>query len=307
MKQLMNIWNVKWIHVHSDEISQINEILKTYDFHEIIEEDLLEWHTQEKIDIYDDYLFIVLHFPKYNSVNRRYVMNEFDIILWKNFIITVTKYKTNHIERIRKEYEQEIKESESDEKYKITPYYILYKIVDVMYDKTIKMLIRSNKDIVEMEEWLFSSQKLNQNVLEDMMIKKRNYVVLKHAFIPQEEIITDLQKELPKLYEEDLDVYFEDALFKLDRIQSQITVLYETIEALADTYNWLLTIQTNAIVKLLTIITAIMWMLTLISWIYWMNVQLPTLRWYWTFALIISTMVIVSVTFIYVFKKKKLL
>ncbi|MEF2175184.1 MAG: magnesium transporter CorA family protein [Candidatus Absconditabacteria bacterium] len=304
---MMNIGNVKWIHVHSDEISQINEILKTYDFHEIIEEDLLEGHTQEKIDIYDDYLFIVLHFPKYNSVNRRYVMNEFDIILGKNFIITVTKYKTNHIERIRKEYEQEIKESESDEKYKITPYYILYKIVDVMYDKTIKMLIRSNKDIVEMEEGLFSSQKLNQNVLEDMMIKKRNYVVLKHAFIPQEEIITDLQKELPKLYEEDLDVYFEDALFKLDRIQSQITVLYETIEALADTYNGLLTIQTNAIVKLLTIITAIMGMLTLISGIYGMNVQLPTLRGYWTFALIISTMVIVSATFIYIFKKKKLL
>jgi hypothetical protein len=33
-----------------------------------------------------------------------------NIILWKDFIITITKYPTNNIEKIRQEYENEIKE-----------------------------------------------------------------------------------------------------------------------------------------------------------------------------------------------------
>jgi Mg2+ and Co2+ transporter CorA len=46
---------------------------------------------------------------------------------------------------------------EDPEKYKISPYYILYKIIDVMFDKSLKILNKVNKDIVELEEEIFSA------------------------------------------------------------------------------------------------------------------------------------------------------
>ena len=147
--------------------------------------------------------------------------------------------------------------AESDEDFKISPYYILYKIIDTMYDKSIKMLNKSSKDVANLEEQLFISQTLEKNLLENLTIKKRNVVSLKHIFAPHKEIIDELQNALPKFYKEDLDVYFEDLEYKLEKIMNNIAISFENVESLADTYNSLMNIKTNSMINVLTIFAAI--------------------------------------------------
>lgn len=76
-------------------------------------------------------------------------------------------------------------------------------------------------------------------------------------FIPHKEILEELQKALPKFYKEDLDVYFEDLEYKLEKIMNTIAVSFENIESLAETYNSLMTIKTNSMIGVLTIFTAL--------------------------------------------------
>jgi len=176
MKNILHFGNIDWIHLFEPQKDEILELVKKYDFHELIEEDLLELTNQEKIDVYEDYMFIVVNFPKYNAENKKYFLNEFSIILGKNIIVTMTKFDTNHIKSIIDEYSEELKTRESDEEFKISPYYILYKILDTMYDKSIKMLTQSSKDVANLEEQLFASNKLEKTLLESLTIKKRNIV-----------------------------------------------------------------------------------------------------------------------------------
>jgi magnesium transporter len=176
MKNILHFGNTDWIHLFEPQKDEILELVKKYDFHELIEEDLLELTNQEKIDVYEDYMFIVVNFPKYNEENKKYFLNEFSIILGKNIIVTMTKFDTNHIKSIIEEYSEELKTRESDEEFKISPYYILYKILDTMYDKSIKMLTQSSKDVASLEEQLFTSNKLEKILLENLTIKKRNIV-----------------------------------------------------------------------------------------------------------------------------------
>ena len=70
-----------------------------------------------------------------------------------------------------------------------------------MFDKTLKLLTKSTRDITFLEEKIFMNNGLNKTLLEDMMIKRRNLVFLKHLFIPQEEIILELQKTIEKFYD----------------------------------------------------------------------------------------------------------
>ena len=176
MKTVLHFGNIDRIHLFEPQKDEINALVDTYDFHELIEEDLFELTNQEKIDIYEEYMFIVLNFPKYNAEMKKYFLNEFSIILGKNVIVTMTKFDTNHIKSIIEEYSEELKTRESDEDFKISPYYILYKILDTMYDKSIKMLTQSAKDVVSLEEQLFISSKLEKKLLENLTIKKRNIV-----------------------------------------------------------------------------------------------------------------------------------
>jgi Mg2+ and Co2+ transporter CorA len=128
--------------------------------------------------------------------------NEFNIILGKEFIVSVTKYHTNHIESIRKEYNQDLHEDEDrdEHKFKISPYYILYKIIDVMYDKVLLALQRFNQDLNELEEAVFDENYSSKELLEKMLLKKRNIVFLKHVILPQVEIVEELQKATINFY-----------------------------------------------------------------------------------------------------------
>ena len=176
MKTVLHFGNTDWIHLSDPHNDELTQLVQTYDFHELIQEDIFEVTNQEKIDVYEEFMFIVLNFPKYQLEYSKYFLNEFSIILGKNVIVTMTKFDTNHIQSIIKEYSQELETRDSDEEFKISPYYILYKILDTMYDKSIKMLTKSSKDVMKLEEQVFTSNKLDKSLLENLTIKKRNIV-----------------------------------------------------------------------------------------------------------------------------------
>jgi len=293
MKTILHFDKIDRIHLSNPQEGEIAEIVKKYDFHELIEEDLYEVTIQEKIDVYEDFIFVVLNFPKYNPLIRKYYLNEFSIVLGKNVILTMSKYETNHISKLVEEYKQELAERDADEAFKISPYYILYKVIDTMYDKAIRDLSKSSKDVNTMEEAMFARNTVERNMLENLTIKKRNIVFLKHTFLPHEEILEELQKIIPQFYKEELDVYFEDLESKLGKITNTINISFENTDSLGETYNTLMTIKTNSVINVLTIFSVITGVLTLISGIYGMNVTLPGAPKEYFFLVIMSIMVIV--------------
>lgn len=199
---ILKIGNIKWIYLSRPDRKQLEATIKDLDLHEMVEQDILEPSAHDKIDRYDDCIFLVMHFPKYNEKLGKYVSNEMNIILGKDFIITITKYPTNNIEKIRQEYVSEIKEEgDETEEYKISPYYILYKIIDVMYDKVLLGLNKFNLDLMEMEKQAFDKNFVDTDFLKKILVKKRNTVLLKTIFTPHEEILIELQKATAHFYE----------------------------------------------------------------------------------------------------------
>lgn len=294
-----------WYHENAPTAEYLDDLVEKYDLHEIIEEDLEERSTQDKIDVYDQCLFVVLHFPKYNTNNQKYLLNEFSIILAKDSLVTLTKYTTSHIEKIKEKYEEDIKEREDDEDFKISPYYILYRVIDVMYDKLLRSLRLFTRDIRAIEEKIFDSHHLEKNILEQIMVKRRNLIILKHAILPQQEIMEELQEETLKLFGGELDVYFEDLESKIDKILWTISMLDEDIESLYNTYDALVNMKTNSIITILTIFTAIIWVMTLITGRYGMNVTLPWSRSPLIITYIAGWMIIISLAMLFFFHRKR--
>jgi len=75
------IGNVSWTHLSNPTKEEISALVEKYDLHELVEEDLLELNTQDKIDAYDEHIVLVLHFPKMNYSTTNYSLNEFNIVL----------------------------------------------------------------------------------------------------------------------------------------------------------------------------------------------------------------------------------
>lgn len=306
LKNVLKIWKIKWIHLSKPTHHELEEAIKNLDLHEMVEQDLIEPSAHDKIDVYDDCIFLVIHFPKYNEKLWKYLSNEMNIILGRDFIITITKYPTNNIEKIRQEYEQEIKEEwEEAEEYKISPYYVLYKIIDVMYDKILLGLNKFNLDLMEMEKQVFDKSFVDTDLLKKVLIKKRNTVLLKTIISPQEEILVELQKVTANFYEGDLDVYFEDLEYKTSKILGHISIIHENIDSIGEIFNTLTNMMTNKNIGILTVLTVIIWIMTMISGIYGMNIGLPFQDYPGAFIVLMVFMVIMAVFTVLIFKKKK--
>lgn len=94
-------------------------------------------------------------------------------------------------------------------------------------------------------------------------------------FQPQMAVLVQLEDHMKKLFNDEIEAYFEDLEDKMQKIITDISVLEEQIESVEDAFKSMIDIQTNSIIKFLTIFSAFMLPLTLITSFYGMNITLP--------------------------------
>jgi len=293
-------------HLINPNHQEIDDLVKKYDLHEIVEKDLKENYTQDKIDVYDKVMFLVLHFPKYEKLSRKHYSNEFNFIVGKDFLLSFSKHTTKTIENIKVQYANDLKEADKEDKELMnSPYYILYRIIDELHDKVLIGLRKFTKDVNLVQEQIFEDKFSDKSLLSDLLIKSRNIAFLKNMLVPQEEILEELNKTTLKLFEGNLDVYFEDLQYKVDKLNNLIETLTDNIESLSNKYNTLVSLKTNTIVSVLTIVTVIVWIMTLVTGFYGMNVELPWQNQGFMRLVVLVAMILFALAMVFIFRKKR--
>lgn len=274
MIRQLTINQIKWIDVVGASEWEKWEILKKYNFHELDIEACLEWNQRPRIDQYpeDRYSFIIYHFPKYDLKRKLYLLNEFNIFFSKDYIITFRDYPFSQIDAIFNHYDG-LNQTQKDEDIKFTTGYILYEITQAMLEKMFGVLKKSSQDVKSLENSVF--EKADSFLVRDIMLKKRNIVVLKNMFTPQVMVLKHIEQVINKIYDSEMEVYFEDLEDKLDQIINDIKILWEQIDNVEDAFKSIIDIRTNNTVKLLTFFSAFLLPLTLITSFYGMNISLP--------------------------------
>lgn len=262
MQQSLQIGKTQWIHIQEPNKEIINQLAQEYGFHEVIVDDLIEINAQSKIDSNSKHFFLALTFTKYLESEQRYIFNEFDVIIGENYIITTNSLESNTISNLFETFKNQSNPKTWSEK--DSPYYILYRVIDEYYDKTIKSLSISSKKLLDIQENI-ASKKAESDVVEDLMNEDLNKVLIKHNFLSQEDVMEDLLEHINELHEKQLNVYFNSLKVKLSRIISTINILTEKNDSLMSAYNTFTGIKNNKSVTRLTFVNAIFLPLMLIA------------------------------------------
>jgi len=303
LKELKIKW-VNWIDGIKLSDPIMDKILQNYNFHELDIEACMEENQRARIDVYDDYLFMVLHFPKYNEKTKIYNLNEFNIFLWKDFLITLREFEWLQIDSIFNHYKKS--NLEEDEDFKITSWYILYEIIQVMLEKMFKFIDNIKKDLKIIEKKVFEEPKTS--LVKEIMIKKRNIVIMKHMLLPQISVMRLIETQMNEMFKWEMEEYFEDLEDKVEYIVTDIKILEEYIDSVEDAFKSIIDIRTNNVLTFLTLFSAFLLPLTLITSFYWMN--LATLP-YADKPLIVYSMLIVCtiimIAWVFYLRKKKII
>ena len=304
----------KWIDIVNPNDAVVDAIIAEYGFHELDRDAIIEPDQTARVDTYEHYIFVVLHFPKYDTKTKRYLTNEFNIFLSKDYLITLRYYSSDTMDRLHEHYEllsavdiakssrkdltkQPKSRKQESTKTDLASGNILYEVIDQMLDKVFRTLDRFGKDLRNMEKSIFSnSSRGGKNLIEEMMIKKRNIITLKHMIKPQIAAIKLLELRTNSMFDDMTEAYFENLDDKVQKIASEIELHQENIESMELTLKTLFDLETNTTIKYLTIFSAFMLPLTLITSFFGMNiVNVPFADGlvYWSMAATIIVLVII--------------
>ena len=303
MIETINFENVKWLHILNPSEEDFDYLLEEYEFHPLDIEDCRSVNQRPKIDEYDDYYFLILHFPFFDKANRFIRVKEVKIFWGKDYIVTigrshwVVKNFFKDLKRLRESDNNDLQDvvQSSDS--------LLYNILDRLMVETYTLILRIGTEVDGINYDIFT--KKSEKVIEQLSITRKNIISLNTTFKPQVRVFHKFESGGIKGYEEDMEDYWGNILDQYQKMFDLIEDYGELIEGLSKTFDSLQTNKTNEIMKILTFISTIMLPLTLLSGIYGMNVMLPFMNDKWVFEGIMALMVILAIGFLIWFKKKR--
>lgn len=289
-----------WIDIEKPSKSDIEYLRQNFKFHNIVLDELMPDTIRTKVDNYDDYFYIVLHFPSFNKEKRTVHSQELDIIITKTAIITSHKETLIPLKAI---FDKCNNYQEEKEKYLLDgPAKILYSILEDLLNTCFSQLDHISENIDRSEKSIFSG--MEKQMIEEISIIKRNILDFRRAIKPQKQILGSLYLVINKFFGNGFSPFYNDLLGHHLRLWDTLDNYKELTESLETTNATLFTSKLNETIKILTIFTALLLPISIIVGIFGMNVAVPLQNHPQGF-LIILGILIITLSVIYLFFKKR--
>jgi magnesium transporter len=262
---------LRWINIEQPRSVDRAWLEEHFDFHPLDYEDVFSRNQRPKVDEYDDYLFVVLHFPAYDKILGRLSAAELDVFLGPDYVVTLPNQPIQPLEYL---FERcRTREDLREQLFSKGPGYLLYKIVDDCVDASFPMLAKMGNKLERIEEDIFEGK--GEDVVRDISNVKQEIINFRKVVRPQRAAFRDLERNKARYIAEDLDIYFEDIIDASERVWDLLENYKEVVEGLEATNESALAHRTNETFRVLTAISLIFLPLTLIASIFGMNVKVP--------------------------------
>jgi len=281
----------------------LDELKKKYKFHELDLEDCASENQRPKIDEYGKYLFIVLHFPHFDKRKKAMVTEEVDIFIGQDYLITIHDGVLKPLNGLFDKCGEGIKSKR--ELMGNGTGFLLYEIIDAMLNDAFGLLDYLSKNTRALEQSVFGTGTEQHDMLKDILILKKDIITMRRIVGPQRTVMAQLEHKNKKFLPENLDIYFDDLVDKVEKIWSSLESMKDLVISLQETNESIISHTTTNVMKVLTIFSVIMLPLTFLTGLYGMNVALPHSEDPRVFLGIVGAMVGVAVVMLSFFKLKR--
>src|SRR3954462_14890025 len=239
---------LRWIHIERPRAVDQAWLEERFDFHPLDYEDVFSRNQRPKVDEYDDYLFIVLHFPRYDKTVARLNAAEVDLFVGPDFLITLPNEPLQPVEYLfeRCRTNEELRES----LFSKGPGYLLYKIVDGCVGASFPMLRKIGNKLERIEEEIFEGRTME--VVRDISNAKQEIINFRKVVRPQLTTFRDLERTKQRYIPDDLDIYFDDVIDASERVWDMLENFKEVVEGLEGTNESAISHRVNDTLRVLT-------------------------------------------------------
>ncbi|MBU2228813.1 magnesium/cobalt transporter CorA [Patescibacteria group bacterium] len=259
---------LEWTNITQPFEKDTKYLKSKYGFHSFDLRDCLSVTESPKLDIYDDYLFIVFHFPDYDPKEQRMIYRRLNVFIGDSFLVTLHKGEFDAVEGMINYMK---KNSEAKDQFmNRSPGFLLYNLINPIFKKAFSLVDKIGENLREIEEDIYSDKTID--VVKELAMERRNILNFRRIVEPQRFLIDTLVHLKRKFLGTESDIYFDDIHDHIERIWMLLENYREIVRGLSDTNEALISHKINEVMKVLTVISVSLLPLTLIASIYGMNV-----------------------------------
>ncbi len=275
--------------------------LKKMKIHPLALEEFSMPSARPKASLYGDCLYLTLHIPLFDKLNRRTFPSELDIVVTKKHLVTG---HDQDIYQLRDFFSRIKKDKKMQEKFMSqSPGYLLYYIIEALLESCFPKIDHINKNLDNIEEQIFQGHE--KEMVHEISFVKRDILNFRRTLKPQKSVLESLARDKYPLLEQELQTYYQDLIGTNIRVWSALENAKETVEALEGTNDALLSDKLNTTMKVLTVFSGVMLPMMVISNTLAMSASIPFGNHPYGFWIWIGIMACVSIVTIAIFRWKK--
>ncbi len=306
MFETLKFGTLKWYHTLNPVEEDIQFLQEEFYFHPLDIEDCQSASNQRpKIDVYDNYYFMIFHYPHFDKLNKFLRIRELKIFWGPDYIITIGKLHPE-VKEMFEEAKQKLSamtELDDEEFMFGSSDQLLYHILETTIEETYKLVRRIGTGIDYINVSLFENKA--EKTIESISVTRKNVILLNTTFKPQLRMFHKFESGEIEGYADNMEEYWGNILDYVQKIWDMTEDNAELIESLSKTFDSMQANRTNEIMKILTFFSSTMLPLTFITGLYGMNLPLPWSDSKGSFFIIIGAMALIVSVMLFYFKRKR--
>jgi magnesium transporter len=278
-----------WIHLDAPDKEEATELAERFGWHPLDVEDVLSKRQRPKVDEYEDYRFVVLHFPVYDKTVQRLNAAELDVFIGTGYLVTLPNVELLPVTRLFQRCSEEVELR--DNLFGKGSGYLLYHVLDDLFDYCFPILDKIGHKLDSIEDDIDESR--FEEVVRDISRAKQEIISYRKIIKPQRPTLRLLERHVERFLPEDLELYFDDIVDASERIWDLLDNYKEVVEALEATNESAISHRQNDVLRLLTVFAAVLLPLTLVASIFGMNVDFPgegSAAAFWTIVVVMTAL-----------------
>ncbi len=287
------------------EVALVEEVGEIFGLHPLTIEDIVNATQRPKIDIFDDYVYLVIKMPLYNDELNTIEMEQVSFVLKEHLLITFQEKKGDVFDGVRKRIfanKGRIRKMGCD--------YLIYALLDALVDSYFGMLEKIGEYVEILELELVEDPV--PATLQKIHALKREMILLRKSVWPLREVASSLQRDGIPFIGEGTAPFLKDLYDHVIQVLDTVETFRDIVSGMLDIYLSAMSNKMNEVMKVLTVFAVIFIPLTFIAGLYGMNFNpevspfnMPELNWAYGYPFALGLMALVAGFMCIYFKKKK--
>lgn len=301
-KQTLNA--VTWIDAVSPTQEEVRGLMEEYDIDPLVGEALLLPSAKARVDVYEDFIYLILHFPALRHTHRgtREANQEVDCIIGKDFLITVHYDTVDPIHKFSKAFEVET----MLEKNVIVEHagFVFFFLIRKLYRSLVHELEAMADALSDAQERIFAGEE--KEMVVELSKISRDLLIFKQALSMHREVLESFGAAGSALFGASFQHHLRAIVGEYQRVGDLLQHNRDTLAELRETNMALVSTKQNEVMKIFTIMAFVTFPLSLLAAIFGMGAaSTPLIATPYGFWVIVGIMAVVILTFFSFFRYKK--